>query len=75
VYGVRGVPHVLLVDKEGRIVFKGHPASRPNLEQDLDDLAAGKSLTGDGVWSGESAASGEKKDKLSQDGFSELDLD
>jgi hypothetical protein len=53
VYGVRGVPHVMLVDKQGVIVFKGHPASRPNLEQDIDDLIAGKSLTGAGVWSGE----------------------
>jgi len=25
-YGVSGVPHVMLVDKEGTIVYKGHPA-------------------------------------------------
>lgn len=27
-YGVQGVPHVLLVDTHGKIVFMGHPASR-----------------------------------------------
>lgn len=27
-YGVNGVPHVLLVDTKGKIVFMGHPASR-----------------------------------------------
>lgn len=31
-YGVRGVPNVMLIDTNGKIVFKGHPASRPNLE-------------------------------------------
>jgi len=32
VYSVNGVPHVMLIDKEGKIAYKGHPASRPNLE-------------------------------------------
>jgi hypothetical protein len=36
-YGVQGVPHVLLVDKSGKIVFIGHPASR-ELEKDIDTL-------------------------------------
>lgn len=27
-YGVQGVPHVLLIDTKGKIVFMGHPASR-----------------------------------------------
>ena len=36
-HGIQGVPHVLLVDTEGKIVFKGHPASR-NLEVDIDKL-------------------------------------
>jgi len=31
VYSVRGVPHVMLVDTTGKIVFKGHPANRPDL--------------------------------------------
>jgi hypothetical protein len=45
-YGVRGVPHVMLIDKQGTIVFKGHPASRPNLEDDLTKLGKGEVLTG-----------------------------
>lgn len=27
-YGVQGVPHVMLIDTEGRMVFVGHPATR-----------------------------------------------
>ena len=34
----------MLIDKEGKIVFKGEPASRPNLEQDFDDLLQDKEL-------------------------------
>lgn len=45
VYSVKGVPHVMLVDQNGKIVFKGHPAGRPDLEKDLNDLAEGKELT------------------------------
>lgn len=54
-YDVNGVPHVMLIDKEGKIVFKGHPASRKNLEQDFDDLRAGKAITGDGCAAAESS--------------------
>lgn len=43
-YQVRGVPCVMLIDQNGKIVFKGHPASRPDLEQDLNDLAEGKEI-------------------------------
>jgi hypothetical protein len=39
----------MLIDTNGKIVFKGHPAGRKNLEQDFDDLIAGKTLTGDGT--------------------------
>lgn len=49
VYSIRGVPHVMLIDKEGTIVFKGHPAKRPNLEEDLDKLSKGEKLTGEGI--------------------------
>ena len=28
VYNVKGVPHIMLIDKSGKIVFKGHPAKR-----------------------------------------------
>jgi len=49
VYGVDGVPHVMLLDKNGKIVFKGHPASRKNLEQDMNDLMNDKEITGEGT--------------------------
>jgi len=48
VYSVRGVPHVLILDTNGMIAFKGHPANRKDLVQDFDDLLAGKTLTGEG---------------------------
>lgn len=48
-FGIRGVPHVLLLDTKGKIVFIGHPASRPNLEEDIDTLLAGNPITGEGT--------------------------
>ena len=36
-HGIQGVPHVMLVDTHGVIVYKGHPAQR-KLEQDIDAL-------------------------------------
>jgi thiol-disulfide isomerase/thioredoxin len=47
-HGIRGIPHVLLVDIQGVIVYKGHPASR-NLEQDIDALLKGEKITGKGT--------------------------
>jgi hypothetical protein len=35
-----------LVDTNGKIVFKGHPASRKNLEEDFDKLLKGEPLEG-----------------------------
>jgi len=70
VYSVNGVPHVMIIDKEGKIAFKGHPANRPNLEQDLDDLAAGKALTGEGTGP---APKEEESDSAVPEGFSEMD--
>lgn len=49
VYSVQGVPHVMLIDQNGKIVFKGHPANRPDLEADLDTLAKGEAITGKGT--------------------------
>lgn len=46
IYKVNGVPHILIIDTNGKIAFKGHPAHRPDLEQDFNDLLAGKSLEG-----------------------------
>lgn len=48
-FGVQGVPHVALVDTTGKIVFVGHPASRPDLEGDIDKLLAGEVITGKGT--------------------------
>ena len=45
-FGIRGVPHVCLVDTEGVIVFRGHPMERPNLEHDIDALLKGQKLQG-----------------------------
>merc|ERR1719450_742637 len=41
-YNVRGVPNVMLVDTTGKIVFKGHPANRKDLEADFDTLLKGE---------------------------------
>jgi Thioredoxin-like len=55
-FGVQGVPHVLLVDTNGKIVFVGHPASR-DIEKDIDSLLKGETLSGEGT--GKSAESQE----------------
>lgn len=34
-YGASGVPHVVLIDTHGKIVYIGHPATR-KLEEDID---------------------------------------
>jgi len=44
-FGINGVPHVMLVDKEGHIVFKGHPSMRQDLEGDIMKLAKGEKLS------------------------------
>jgi len=48
VYSVRGVPCVMIVDTKGKIVFKGHPANRPDLAADLTSLLAGGEISGEG---------------------------
>ena len=35
-----------MIDINGKIVFKGHPASRKNLEEDFDKLLKGEPLEG-----------------------------
>lgn len=47
-YSVSGVPNVMLIDTKGKIVFKGHPANRPNLEEDFDKLLKGEKIYGTG---------------------------
>jgi len=38
----------MLIDQKGMIVFKGHPANRPDLEKDFDTLLSGGKITGAG---------------------------
>jgi len=44
-YGVKGVPHVVLIDTNGKIAFIGHPAER-DLEKDIETLLKGEKLKG-----------------------------
>ena len=46
-YGASGVPHVVLIDTKGKIVFIGHPAMR-DLEKDIDALLNGEVPKGEG---------------------------
>jgi len=69
VYQVRGVPHVLIVDKSGKIVFKGHPANRKDLVADFNALLEGKEL--DGVEDAKPAAGGD--DAADDEGSATLD--
>lgn len=39
----------MLIDTEGKIVFKGHPAGRPDLAADMTQLLKGVPLEGDGI--------------------------
>ena len=68
VYGVQGVPHVMLVDGEGKLAFVGHPAVR-DLEKDIDTLLKGEKLTGEGT-----GASEESPEAESAGGYKDLDL-
>jgi hypothetical protein len=70
IYGVQGVPHCLLVDTHGKIVFVGHPANR-NLEEDFDNLLAGKVLTGKGTEPA-GGAGGEDEKEIDLDLYSSL---
>lgn len=62
-YGVNGVPHVVLVDGNGKIAFVGHPATR-KLEEDIETLLKGEPLKG--------VSGGDDDDEESE--FKELDL-
>ena len=59
-YGVNGVPHVVLVDTEGKIAYVGHPAGT-NLEQNIETLLKGEKIA--------TAASENKKDQSSAEGL------
>lgn len=60
---MRGVPNVMLIDTQGKIVFKGHPANRSDLEADFDALLKGEKITGPGTEeANKPAAEGEAAD-------------
>lgn len=69
VYSVSGVPHVMIIDKSGKIAYKGHPASRPNLEEDFDNLRKDIPLTGQGCATVESAGG----EEAAPEGYVEMD--
>jgi hypothetical protein len=45
-YGVGKIPYAFMLDKTGRIVFKGDPSVRQNILADFDTLIKGERLTG-----------------------------
>lgn len=66
-YGVKGVPHVVLIDTNGKIVYVGHPASR-DLEKDIETLLKGDALKGVVGGSGD-------EDEDDESAFTERDLE
>ena len=46
-FGIKTIPTCALVDKEGKIAFIGHPTWR-NLDEDINNLIKGKTLSGRG---------------------------
>lgn len=58
-------------------MFKGHPATRKDLEADFDTLLKGEALTGEGAWVDGAAAAGDspaEENPKDDDGFKELDV-
>ena len=57
---------MMIIDMNGKIVFKGHPANRSDLEADFDALLKGETISGPGTESegkpAEKEEDGEKKD-------------
>ena len=47
-FSFRGVPFCVLLDKESKVVFMGHPASR-KFEEDFETLMKGEKITGPGT--------------------------
>lgn len=72
-YGVQGVPHCLLVDTNGVIVFVGHPSSR-KLEEDIDALLKGEKITGAGTTraGAEAEEGGEAAGEISDEKYESL---
>jgi hypothetical protein len=40
-----GVPHLLMVDRRGQVVFKGLPSYRPDIQSDIVKLLLGEPLS------------------------------
>ena len=45
-FGVQMIPHFVIINKQGHIVFIGHPSLRINLEDDIDKLLNDETLKG-----------------------------
>ena len=66
-YAVSKIPHHLIIDKEGTIVFSGHPDEREDILQDI------LTLKKDGVIEGEGAVTAKTEEKDVPDGYTEMD--
>lgn len=64
-YGVKGVPHIVLIGGDGKIAYAGHPASR-KLEEDIETLLKGEKLKG--------VSDGDDEDEEDGSGFKDTDL-
>lgn len=62
--GAGGIPHCLLVDTTGTIVWTGHPSSIP-LEQRMDELLTGKNPFGASAGAGAEEDDGPPMGKMS----------
>lgn len=60
----------MIIDKTGKIVFKGHPVNRSSLEEDFDTLRKDGIITGEGCGSAESTDDG---DASIPEGYAEMD--
>jgi thiol-disulfide isomerase/thioredoxin len=58
-FGIDGIPHAFVVDKEGRIVWQGHPMD--GLDKVLDEMVAGKYDMEAAKAKAKKAAEGEKR--------------
>ena len=70
-YGVNGVPHCLLIDTHGKIVFVGHPAHR-KLDEDINALLEDKKIEGAGTTRAggeEEEGEGGKKEEISDEKY------
>ena len=62
----------MIIDKTGKIVFKGHPANRSNLEEDFDTLRKDGTISGEGCAAAEAPADGGEAPV--PEGYEEMDL-